>query len=230
MDLAVTQAGVRRRLLTVPGVAAVAYTLSWIIGLSVAAPSPRLTASGAAIVRALNGHGPAVVTQFGFEVAVPAVALAIVSIALARAGSRSGTVMTGRLAAVAGLVASAMSLVQFGLGLALARSAQPGTAHAIYAAINRLDGAKMLALSVLGAAGAASLLLPRWLRITGIALAIAIAASGIAYLLLLQSLASLAYASGVLLLVFVTGTGVALGMRADKSRPAMERPETASDY
>ncbi len=222
MDVAVTQAATRRRLLTVPAVAGVAYTLSWIIGLSVAAPSPKFAASGAAIVSALTDHGPAVATQFGFEEGLPAAGLAMVSIALAQAGSRSGAVATARFAAVAGLVAASISLVQFALGLALARSAGPGAAHALYAAINRLDGAKMLALAVLGAAGAASLLLPRWLRITGIALAIAIAASGLAYLLLLQPLAPLAYVSGVLLLVFVTGTGIALGMRA---RPAMERPE-----
>jgi hypothetical protein len=222
MDVAVAQAATRRRLLTVPAVAGVAYTLSWIIGLSVAAPSPKFAASGAAIVSALTDHGPAVATQFGFEEGLPAAGLAMVSIALAQADSRSGAVATARFAAIAGLVAASISLVQFALGLALARSAGPGAAHALYAAINRLDGAKMLALAVLGAAGAASLLLPRWLRITGIALVIAIAASGLAYLLLLQPLALLAYVSGVLLLVFVPGTGIALGMRA---RPAMERPE-----
>jgi len=223
MDVAVTHGATRRRLLTVPAIAGVAYTLSWTIGLSVAAPSPKFAASGAAIVSALTDHGPAVATQFGFEEGLPAAGLAMVSIALAQAGSRSGAVATARFAAIAaGLVAASISLVQFALGLALARSAGPGAAHALYAAINRLDGAKMLALAVFGAAGAASLLLPRWLRVTGIALAITIAASGPAYLLLLQPLAPLAYVSGVLLLVFVTGTGIALGMRA---RPAMERPE-----
>lgn len=44
MDLSPIQGVPRRRLLTVTGVTGIAYTLSWIAGLAVAAPSPRLTA------------------------------------------------------------------------------------------------------------------------------------------------------------------------------------------
>jgi len=54
-------------------------------------------------------------------------------------------------------------------------------------------------------------MLPRWLRYTGTALAVAIAASGVAYLLLLQSLALLAGPALVLLLIFITGAGIWLG-------------------
>ena len=78
----------------------------------------------------------------------------------------------------------------------------------------------MLALAIFGLAAAASGALPRWLRYTGIALAIAITASGVAYLLLLQNLAILAVPAGVLLLVFITGTGIALGTLALASRAA----------
>ncbi len=99
-----------------------------------------------------------------------------------------------------------------------AGTSAPGTAHTLYQAVNRLDGAKMLALAALGLAGAASRVLPRWLRYTGIALAIAITASGVAYLLLLQSLAILAAPAGVALLVFITGTGITLGTSARKPR------------
>ena len=86
----------------------------------------------------------------------------------------------------------------------------PGTAHTLYAAVNRLDGAKMFALAALALAGAAPGVLPRWLRYTAIALAVAIVSSGIPYLLLLQSGAALAYISGPLLLLFITSTGIAL--------------------
>ena len=58
---------------------------------------------------------------------------------------------------------------------------------------------------------AASGALPRWLRYTGIALAIAITAPGIAYLLLLQGLTVLAAPALVLLLLFITGTGITVG-------------------
>ena len=45
-------------------------------------------------------------------------------------------------------------------------------------------------------------------------LGIAIASSGVAYLLLLPGPAALAYVSGPLLLLFITGTGIALGTSA----------------
>lgn len=51
---------------------------------------------------------------------------------------------------------------------------------------------------------------PRWLRYAGITLAIAITSSAGAYLLLLPGLADLAYVSGPLLLLFITGTGLTL--------------------
>ena len=215
MDLSVN----RRRLLTVTGVAGIGYALSWIAGLSVPAPSPKLTASGTEIAAALAGHGTAVAAQFALTEGLPAAGLAIVSIALARAARRSGAAAAARVALIAGVAAALISLLQFALGAVLAGTASPGTAHLLYDAVNRLDGVKMLALAVLGLAAAASGVLPRWLRYTGIALAITITASGVAYLLLLlppQSLAILAVPAGVLLLVFITGAGIALGTSPGK--------------
>jgi hypothetical protein len=55
--------------------------------------------------------------------------------------------------------------------------------------------------------------LPRWLRVTAVLLAVALAASGYAYLSLDNSLGWTAYVSGVLLLIWVTGTGIALTVR-----------------
>jgi hypothetical protein len=109
------------------------------------------------------------------------------------------------------VAAALISLTQFVLGVALAGATAPGTAHLLNQTINRLDGVKMLTLAILALAGAASALLPRWLRYEAIALAIAITGSGVAYLLLLQGPATLAYVSLPLLLVFITGTGIALG-------------------
>jgi hypothetical protein len=211
VDASVTHVAPGSRWLTVPAVAGIVYTLSWIAGLSIPAPSPKLTASGAGIAGALAGHGTAVAAQFALTEGLPSAGLAIVSIALARAVRSSGAVTAARFAAISGVAAAAISLLQFGLGIALARSAAPGSTHLLYAAVNRLDGVKMLALAILATAGAASGLLPRWLRYAGIMLAMAITASGIAYLLLLQSLAALAYVAGVLLLVFITATGAVLG-------------------
>src|SRR5947199_76876 len=97
-----------RRLLTVTGLAGIGYALSWIAGLSIPAPMPKITASGDQIATALAGHGTAVAAM--------------------------------------------------------------------------------------------------------------ITASGVAYLLLLQNLANLAIPAGVLLLVFITGTGITLGTSAGNTR------------
>src|SRR6266487_2481610 len=204
----------RRRLLTVTGLAGIGYALSWIAGLSIPAPMPKLTASGDQIATALAGHGTAVAAQFALTEGLPAAALAIVSIALARAAHRSGRQPAARAALIAGVAAALISLTQ----LVLAATSAPGTAHLLYDAVNRLDGVKMLALAVLAVAAVASGILPRWLRYAGIALAITITASGIAYLLLLQNLANLAIPAGVLLLVFITGTGITLGTSAGNPR------------
>lgn len=200
-----------RRLLTVTAVTGIAYTLSWIAGLAVPAPSPKLTASGASITAALAGHQAAVAAQFGLTEGLPAVGLAVISIALAQAARRSGAVAHARVAVVAGLAAALISLTQFVLGAVLAAATSPAAAHLLYESVNRLDGVKMLALALLGLAGATSGVLPRWLRYAGITLAIAITCSAVAYLLLLPGLAGLAYVSGPLLLLFVTGTGIVLG-------------------
>ena len=74
----------------------------------------------------------------------------------------------------------------------------------------------MFALAVLALAKRRVGVLPRWLRYAGIALAFALASSGVPYLLLLQGGAVLAYVSGPLLLLFITGTGIALGTSAGK--------------
>lgn len=211
MDVSAAVATPRRRLLTVPAVTGIAYTLSWLAGLSIAAPSPKLNASGPEITAALAGHGGAVAAQFVLTEGLPAIGLAIISVTLARAARHAGAVTAARFTALAGLTAAVISLLQFALGMVLATTTAPGTAHLLYTSISRLDGAKMLALAILAVAGLATGLLPRWLRYAAVALAIAIIASGLAYLMLSPGLATLAYVSGPLLLLFITGTGITLG-------------------
>jgi hypothetical protein len=205
-----------RHLLTFTGVAGAGYSLSWIAGLSVPAPSPAFGASGSQIAGALAGHQSAVALQFALTEGLPAVGIAAVSVALARAARQRGSVAAGRVALVSGLVAATISLAQFALGMALARTAAPDTAHLLFGAVNRMDGVKMLLLAVLGLAGAAAgaAVLPRWLRWTGVGLAVSIATSGVVYLLLVQSLTIAAGPALLALLVFVTGSGLALGRKA----------------
>lgn len=182
--------------------------VSWIAGLAIGAPSPRLNASGQQIAREFAGHSGAVATQFALTEGLPALGLVVVSLSLARAASDAGKVAAARCAAVAGVAAAAISLTQFVLGELLARGPSAGVAQQLYEAVNRADGIKMFSLALLGTAGVASGLLPRWLRYVAIALAGTIVASGVAYLLLMPSLAALAYVPGLLLLIFITGTAI----------------------
>jgi hypothetical protein len=196
--------GRRHRLLTVTGAVGIGYTLSWIAGLTVPAPSPKFSASGAQIVSAVAGHAAALAVQYALTEGLPAVGIAVIAIALAR--------LTGsRLVMAAGVTAAVISVLQFCLGMWLTATSSPVTAHVLFQMVNRMDGVKMLVLAVLGAAVAAAPALPRWLRCTGAALAVAIAASGVVYLLLLQGLTLLAGPALVLLLIFITGAGIWLG-------------------
>jgi hypothetical protein len=208
--------GHRRRLLTVTGLAGLGYSLSWIAGLAVPAPSPGFGASGTEIVAALSGHAPAFAAQFALTEGLPAGGIAVIAVALARTARRSGATAAARFALVAGVTAAVISAVQFGLGLVLAATSAPGPARLLFTSIDRLDGAKMLALAVLGAAAATMTVLPRWLRWTGIALAVAITCSGLVYLLLIAPLAAAAGPALVLLLAFMTGCGIMIGMIAGR--------------
>src|SRR5580704_8315089 len=89
--------GRRRRLLTVPGVVGIGYSLSWIAGLAVPAPSPRFGAPGAEVVAALAGHGPAFATQFALTEGLPAAGIAVISVALARTARQHGAAGAGSI-------------------------------------------------------------------------------------------------------------------------------------
>ena len=209
------RAGHRRRLITVPALAGLGYTLSWIAGLAVPAPSPGFGATGTEIVAALSGHGPAVAAQYALTEGLPAAGIAVIAVTLARTARRRGEPLAARFALVAGLTAAVISAVQFGLGLALTGISAAEPARLLSRSVDRLDGAKMLALAVLGVAAATMAFLPRWLRWTGISLAVAITCSGVVYLLLIAPLAAAAGPALVLLLAFMTGCGIMIGMTAD---------------
>src|SRR5258705_10616594 len=105
--------GHRAWLLTIPGLAGVCYSLSWIAGLAVPAPSPGFGTSGTEIVAALSGHGPAVAAQFALTEGLPAAGIAVIAVALARTARRSGSTAAARFALVAGLAAAVISARRF---------------------------------------------------------------------------------------------------------------------
>jgi hypothetical protein len=211
--------GGRNRLLAAPAVAGVAYLLAWVTGLAVWPSNLDVAASGGQVVAAYTGHRGVAMTQSLLVHGVAAVALAVVVLALGQAARRRDAGPLARATVVAGVGAAVVSLVQCALGLWLAGWAVPdgdaGRAGALFAAINRLDGVKMLALAAMAAGGAALVrrthLLPGWLSYLGVLLAVALVVSGIGYLLLSSALAPAAFVSGPLLLVWVTATGIWLG-------------------
>ena len=209
----------RRGLLTVPAVAGLAFTASWLAGLAIAPSSTSVRSTGAAVVAGYSGHEGAAVTQFVLTEGIASLALAVVVICLGRAGLRAGAGTAARLMIGAGAAAAAVGLVQCMLGVYLTVSVVPAdhasTAAAVSDAVNRLDGVKMFLLAVMAVAGTVLArqtgLLPRWLRWAGVALAVAITVSGIGYALLNNTFALAAWLSLPLLLAWVTGAGIVLG-------------------
>jgi hypothetical protein len=184
-----------------------------------------VAASGSQVVAAYTGHRGVAITQSLLVHGVAAVALAVVVLALGQAARRRDGGPLARATVVAGVSAAAVSLLQCALGLLLAGWVVPdgdsGRAGSLFAAINRLDGVKMLALAAM-AASAADLvrrtrLLPGWLGWLGVLLAVALVVSGVAYLLLSSALAPTAFVSGALLLVWVAAAGISLEGRSRTS-------------
>jgi hypothetical protein len=207
------------RLLTAPAMAGVAYLVAWVTGLAVWPSNLDVAASGSQVIAAYTGHRGVAMTQSLLVHGVAAVALVIVVLALGQAARRRDAGPLAQATVVAGIGAAVVSLLQCALGLLLAVSAVPdgdtGRAGSLFAAINRLDGLKMLALAAMAAAGAALVrrtrLLPGWLGYLGALLAVALVVSGIGYLLLSSTLAPSAYVAGLLLLAWVTSAGISLG-------------------
>ena len=178
---------------------------------------PDVAASNIQVLATYRAHEGAALTQYVLVEGLAAIALAVVVTALGQSARRRGARRLGIAAVVAGLTAVAVSLVECVLGLLLAGTAAPDSeaerAGRLFDLVNRLDGVKMLALAALALAGVGLVrrtVVPSWLGYTGALLAAALIASGAGYLLLNTTLAQAVLVSGPLLLVWVTGAGVAL--------------------
>ena len=199
-------------------VAAIGYSVAWLVGLAVTSTGTTVTSTGTEVLAAVAGREGAVALQFVVTEMVTALALLGTLREVARrVGDR-------RVAGLAVVVAG-LSALQGVLGLALALVAAPahdaGLAGALSAGVNRVDGVKMLLLAVLAGLGLRAGLrgtLPRWLTPVAALLAVALTLSGLGYLLLVDSLALAAYASLPLLMLWVTGTGLATARRVQAGR------------
>jgi hypothetical protein len=194
--------------------AAVGYSAAWIAGLMIFSASTDVRSTGAQIVAGYHGHTGLGTAQFVLTEGVASLCLAVVAWAVG-----------DRVVRATGLTAAGLAFVQCGLGIYLTVSLVPAgradAAETVLAAINRVDGVKMFVLAAMALGGFAfgrrTGRLPAWLGPVAIALAAAIIVSGVGYALLIGPLATAAYASLPLLLLWVTGAGLLL-------RPAPARP------
>jgi hypothetical protein len=206
-----------------PAAAGVGYLAAWVAGLAAWPSNLALNASSAQVAASHQAHQTGAVVQYLLVEGVAGVLLGIVLAAVL--GAAGGRRMAGaRPAAVLGAVAVVISLVQCVLGLFLVAAAaghDVSRAGDLFALVNRLDGVKMLALAGTAAWLAArrgvarrhgahrdAARQPRWLQIVAGLAAVALVVSAVAYLLLANALAGTVYLAGVLLLLWVTGTGV----------------------
>ena len=223
----------RRMAVSLSALAGIGYGAAWIISVSVGGPNPSVAVSGSQVVAAFAGRSGPGLAMFALAEGVAAIALVAVMTAAARAARRCGQARAGLAAAAFGIAVAAVSWAELALGTWLISGLVPGrrtaTAGAIYHAITRMDGAKMFLLGAMALAisqlARRSPMLPRWLAPLGALLAAALVTSGLGYLLLTPGLASAVYVSGVLLLIFVSATGIALRSR-DVGAISPARPGT----
>jgi hypothetical protein len=223
-----TRVGARgSSLFTVSAVAGIVYTVAWLTGLAVWPSNLDVAASNAEVVASYSAHQAAALTQYLLVKGLAGIALALVVLALGQDARRRGADRLGRTALIAGLGAATLSLVQCALGVVLAGFAAPdgetGRAGLLFDLSNRLDGVKMFALAVMAVAAIGLVrpgVLPRWLGYTGAFLAVALVVTGTGYLLLNTTLAWAAFVSLPLLLVWVTGAGVAIARTSRSTNAA----------
>lgn len=195
----------------VPLISAIAYVLSWIVGLSTGVPTLALNARATNIISAYTKHKTAGILQFVIAEGLTGLFLIIFVISVYRLLKPKG--FRGQAFTVCGIIAGAISIEMAALGVILITTTIPNdtlsTILRLNDTINRLDGPKMWTLAVMGFSGALlPLKVPSWIKITGYAMGLALLLSGFSYGLLLQNLSWSAYISGLLPLVWVGSLGV----------------------
>jgi hypothetical protein len=80
----------RRRRITAPALAGIAYSAAWLLGLAVWPSNLDVAATNAKVVATFSAHQSAAVTQFLLVEGVAAIALAVVVLALGQAARRRG--------------------------------------------------------------------------------------------------------------------------------------------
>ncbi|MEE1770176.1 hypothetical protein PUR34_19020 [Streptomyces sp. JV185] len=194
-----------------------AHAAAWLLGLAAGwGATPEVGDTPAGIATAYADRPVQAVAQALLVHGVAAAGLVAVGSGLLDRARRAGNA-AARPAGWAGVIAGALAFLQLVLELIAIPGADPespGRTGELFEAVQRVDGVKMLALAVLATAACAAArhgtLLRRWELVTGWALAATITLSGIGYLLLSAVLATAAFISLPLLLIWIAALGAAL--------------------
>jgi hypothetical protein len=214
----------RRWLRLLPAWAGVCYVAAWVAGLAAWPVNLALNATNAQVAVSYRAHPAGAASQFLLAEGLAGLLLGVVlAAALISNRDRSRARPWPAVAAAAGAVV--ISLLQAVIGMFLIAAAihhDTARAGGLSDLVNRLDGVKMLALAVAAAYLSARRTRghrpPAWLRAVAAVTAVALAVSGVGYLLLANSLAWAVYISGPLLLLWVAATGIWL----TRSTPARD--------
>jgi hypothetical protein len=200
-----------------PAAAGVGYLAAWIAGLAAWPKNLALNATAGQTAAAYAAHPAQAAVQYLLVEGLAGLLLGVVLGCVLVPRLRGAVTLMARSAALLTVVAVGVSVTQCVLGLVLVGAADGhdvSRCGELSNLVNQLDGVKMIAIAaaavLLAAPGGPAAVLPRWLRVVSVLLAAALIASGYAYLALSQPLAWTAYVSGTLLLLWVTGLGIAL--------------------
>jgi hypothetical protein len=200
-----------------PGAVGIAYVVTWVVGLAVWPVNLALNATAAQVAASHRAHPAEASVQYLLIEGLAGLLLGIVLAYVVRANRGSGTGQTAGPALLS-VVAVITSLTECVLGLLVTAAATGGhvaTAGSLFEVLSRLDGVKMFALAGATAWLAATRpVLPRWLRRVTVLVALALIASGCAYVTLANAFAWTPFVSGPLLLLWVAAAGVALTVAA----------------
>ena len=143
----------RSRWYLLPAYAGITYVVAWAAGLAVWPQNLPLNAPPAQVAASYAAHPAAAVTQYLLVEGLAGLLFGVVlAFALVSAGERPA--VRNRLVAAIALAAVIISLVQAVLGMFLTAAATQhdiATAGNLSDLVNRLDGAKMLALAAVAA-------------------------------------------------------------------------------
>jgi hypothetical protein len=182
------------------------YLGAWLLGLSAFGPGLAAGATDLEVAAHYADHRITTAVQSTLVHGVAAAALLMVLTTVTRRGA--GT----KVSHIAGVVGVGLSGVQLVLGLSRSLVATGSTTAALVDAIDRVDGAKLLAFAVMVGAAVPALRRNGWIgartRVVGVAATATLAVAGAAYLLAVDSPLAAAAPALVLLVAWVVRLGV----------------------